>query len=123
MNLWICLFMEKDFSLYQSNDVQLIKCMFVLCKFVLKGLLISLPDMSMDEQINMIKSDYPYDPTRPPIPNKIELEGRYYGVGARSYRRMLFCIAEKVFFHLEHDVICLSVNMEDEVDDIHFYAA
>ena len=122
-DLWICLFMDKEFACYQSSDVELIKCMFVLSQKVLKYLLVPLLDMTIDEQLDLIRSDYPYDPTMPPSSNLMELEGRYFGGCVRHYRRMLFCITKNVFFHLEQDVISLFVHMEDDVNEMHFYAA
>ena len=115
--------MDSEFACYQSSDVELIKCMFVLSQFVLKYLLVPLPDMTIDEQLDLIRSDYPYDRTVPPSSNLIELEGRYFESGVRHYRRMLFCITKNAFFHFEQGVISLFFHMEDDVNDMHFYAA
>ena len=122
-NLWITLFMDREFVCYRCSDTELLKCMFVLSRFVLKYLLVPLVDMSVDAQLEVIRTDCPYDPARSPCSNLIELEGRYFGSGVRRYRKMLFCITEDIFFHYERDVIALFVNMDCDVNDIHFYAA
>lgn len=115
-NLWICLFMDRNFS----EDIQLITLIFKLSRLLLNALLVPLPDMSIDEQLNIIRHDYPYSPDRLPIPNKIELEG--LGCTDRP-RKMLFCITKGVFFHFELGVVCLFVDMRDDVNNMHFFAA
>jgi len=121
-NLWICLSMERDFfTSYRRNDLHLLKVMFALSKYVLRALLVPLPEGSIDHHLVMIQSDPPCDPCRAPIRNKIVINGKHQRRSPLNLRRLFFCISDKVFYYFEYDVIRLFVQMTDDVDDMHFF--